>query len=305
MILETNGSRYNGFSKANFLRSLQSISGSAVLMTEHSGGLFRSVRAGQEAKVYTDGGELLMTGFIFSRKMNLVGDITIEVRDYSAKLMLSTHQGSNEYFGVSTRSLISNLCGPLSVSVNGESGVSIRHAVINLDEPLSDIVQRYADRAGLIALPQASGQLSLVRIQGQTVSTILEEGSNVFNAEHSEEWSPDAVRVLSLESNDFEAYRSVSGSGIIVSQIGEGALEGIEVSNLATLRGGRLELDNIVRASISIDKRLAPGDRVRTKMPTIDIDEDRLVNTLSIVQTANEQIKFVELVPLGAYSVNA
>jgi len=301
MKIIVNGKDTSYFGQILIQACVKSLVDMAVLTFQNSAQARNTFTPGAKCSISSDDGAVnYITGIVECANPKADGTMVVTVMDSLWPALKYTAQGKLEFANTTTRNLISQLLSPFSITATGSAGVLHKKAILNADELLMDAIYRYADRAGVFVMANESGQAEL-RTIGDDSGITLDQKTNIFEWDREWHYMPPNTRILTTESNDFDAYAQASGtSSYFEAQIVAGALSMEEAANRAKIINWRVRGNNdCLTAKVDPRISLLPGKAVNVQCVSAGITETRIVRQLTILMDARTKTieKTLELVP--------
>lgn len=329
VVLLVNGTRYAGWEEIDVQRSMRAISGRFSLMVSErfpDNPARWEVSQGAACELLLDG-QTVITGFVDTRQASFSSSshtVSVSGRDRSADMVDSAPEiGTYELAGLTALQVAQRLARPFNVPISSAvSGLkTLERFDIQPGETAFESVSRACQMSAVLPIPQGDGSVVLEREGRARASTELREGQNILTA--------------SLKKSDEQRFHRYIVAG---QHFGSDTLFGEEAatpraeatdpnirrSRVLYLRpSGNLsaaqaqdranwEAANRAAAGIEVgvtvqgwaqrDGRLWQINRVvRIVCPTLSIDADMLIVSVTFTLDSEGTRTAMTLVPLGSF----
>lgn len=210
LVLEVNGQQYGGWESGSVTLDMEAIAGAFDLSVSERWANRNTnwpIHVEDECKIKI-GGKTVITGQVDKRRSSFSENnagIGVSGRDKAGNLVdCSAFVGGWQFSNIKIDAFVKKLCAPFGIDVKlqpqliGKVPV-VRQLAIGVGETCFNVLEAACKRAGVLAVSDGDGEITLTRVDDTPPTTALVQGQNVKEAELNED-----------VSNRFYKYRVIS-----------------------------------------------------------------------------------------------
>jgi prophage tail gpP-like protein len=198
LVLEVNGQRYGGWESGSVTLDMEAIAGSFDLNVSERWANRNTnwpIHVEDQCKI-SIGGKTVITGAVSKRRASFSdggAGISVGGRDRSGALVdCSAFIGAWQFANIALDALVKKLCAPFGIDVKLQPQLIgrvpiLRQVSISPGETAFNVLERACRQAGVLAVSDGDGEITLTRVDDTPPTAALVQGQNIKEAEINED----------------------------------------------------------------------------------------------------------------------